>query len=215
MATQSSILAWRIPWIEDPGYSPWGQKGLDTIEWLSPVISDVEHLFMYLLEKTLIVGRIEGRRRRGWQRIRRLDGIANSTDMSLSNLWEIVKDREAWSTVVHGVAKNRTQLGDWTTTVGLIDADLVAFLSVSEAWVCPMSCMLSPLWSLWTCRRFRGPVCRFLLLAIVSVMSFAVFHMLRVFTWDWQLDLSASQIAYMQIGKKIGPVFFIFNTFII
>ena len=179
------------------------------------MISDVEHLFMCLLEKTLILGRIEGRRRSGWQRIRRLDGIANSIDMSLSNLWEIVKDREAWSTVVHGVAKNRTQLTDWTTTVGLIDADLVAFLSVSEAWVCPMPCMSSPLWSLWTCRRFRGPVCRFLLLAIGSVTSYAVFHMVRVFTWDWQLDLSASQIAYMQIGKKIGTVFFIFNTFII
>ena len=68
-----------------------------------------------LLEKTLIPGKIEGRRRRGWQRTRWLDGITNSMGMSLSKLGEMVKNEETWPAAVHEVTKNRTWLNDWTT----------------------------------------------------------------------------------------------------
>ena len=115
------------------------------------------------LEKTLMLGKIEGRRKRGWQRIRWLDGITDLMNMSLSRLWKLVMDREAWHVEVHGVTKNQTWLSDWTGTE-LKVIDLVASISI-------LSFTLLMFW-VYSRRQYKNAIIIFIMSQLTFLHSF-------------------------------------------
>ena len=106
----------RVPWAARSNQSI--IKEISPKYSLEGLVRRTDHLMWRTdsLEKTLMLGKIEGRRRRGRQRMRWLDGITDSVNKSLSRFQEMVKDKEPWPTAVHGVTKRKTQLSDWTKT---------------------------------------------------------------------------------------------------
>ena len=168
MTTHSSILAWKISWTEAPGglqsmiLQRVGQDwATDTQRPSQAYSSSNPRANLNWQKHSLILGKVVGRRRRGQQRMKWLDDIIDSMDMSMSKLREMVKDREAWWATVHGVTESQTWLSDWrTTTIRVISLFLPGIDLVLDLWCNSGQCI----WSMYKGESARGILGMFSLL---------------------------------------------------